>query len=714
MGLAGTHRWGGRRLPALGGAIAATVAVAVAAVVVLAGSRPVGVVGPGAGKAAGFGRLPIRFEPNLGQAGAPVRFLAHAPGTGLFLTPGEAVLALGSERLRVRWLGAARPAAVSGLERLPGVSNYFLGRATPRTGVPAFGRVRYRGVYPGVDLDFHGRNGRLEYDFTLGPGVDPGVIRLGLGGARQVRIDRAGDLRIRLGQAELVERAPRAYQVVEGARRAVVSRFVLGARDQVAFAVGRHDSARPLVIDPVVVYSSYLGGRGSDVGLGIAVDRAGDAYVTGNTSSPDFPQAGPLRPVNHGVPMDAFVTKLDPTGTAVIYSTYLGGSGYTDGRGIAVDRDGNAYVTGATNSRDFPTRDPMQATYGGGPYDMYVAKIGPGGGALVYSTFAGSPHNDRAYAIAVDARGEAVITGRSARDGFPTAGRIPASPTGGAVVAKLNAAGSAFVYSTVLGGRDFGARENVGFGVAVDAAGNAYVTGGTSSHDFPVVRALQPRLRGVENAFVAKIDAGGDAIDYSTFLGGGRVDFGSAIAVGADGSAFVTGQTTSRNFPTRRALRVRKASRAPGADAFVVELDPRGRSLVYATYIGGSVDSSGAGIAVDRSGRAHVTGYTASGDFPRPAPAHAVGGGARDAFVAVIDAGGSSLASVRRLGGRGDDIGEGVAVGADGATFVTGATASSDYPTVRPIEGPPAKLTATAGGGTSAFVTKLAPVSAGR
>jgi uncharacterized repeat protein (TIGR01451 family) len=382
------------------------------------------------------------------------------------------------------------------------------------------------------------------------------------------------------------------------------------------------------------VYSTYLGGSSTDLGLGIAVDRSGNAYVTGQTFSTNFPTVNALQPSFGGAPSDAFAAKINASGSALVYSTYLGGGNFDSGQGIAVDRSGNAYVTGYTTSTNFPTAHALQPSSGGGS-DAFAAKINASGSALVYSTYLGGSSNDIADGIAVDSAGNAYVTGNTLSTNFPTVNALQPSSGGGfdAFAAKINASGSALIYSTYLGGSS----DDFGFGIAVDRSGNAYVTGRTGSTNFPTVNALQPSSGGGNDAFAAKISVTGSALVYSTYLGGSGDENGNGfagIAVDSSGNAYVTGGTTSTNFPTVNAL---EPSFGGGpSDAFAAKINAGGSALVYSTYLGGTSDDYGYGIAVDSSGNAYVTGQTASTNFPTAHALQPSSGGGFDAFLAKI------------------------------------------------------------------------------
>ena len=623
-----------------------------------------------------YGKMPLSFEANQGQTDPRVKFLSRGSGYTLFLTPTEAVLALqkpgrpegtrpglpakpGSKSpdgkqprlgvadaavrpsspamvLRMKLVGGNRAAKIGGADELPGRSNYFIGKdpAKWRTNVSNYGKVQYRNVYPGVDLVYYGNQRQLEHDFVVAPGSDPKVIKLAFEGAKNISLNSTGDLVMGAREGEIQLKHPRVYQEVDGKRQEVAARYMLTGKGRVGFAVAQYDHRQPLVIDPVLSYSTYLGGSSEDVGLGIAVDSSGNAYVTGYTASTDFPTVNSLQATFGGGYHDAFVAKLNAAGSTLSYSTYLGGSSDDYGIGIAVDSSGNAYITGLTSSTDFPTVNSLQATFGGGYYDAFVAKLNAAGSTLSYSTYLGGSSDENAHGIAVDSSGNAYVTGLTSSTDFPTANAVQASNGGGnydAFVAKLNAAGSTLSYSTYLGGSAYDFAQ----GIAVDSSGNAYITGVTLSTDFPTANAVQASYGGSYDGFVAKLNAAGSTLSYSTYLGGSSDDYGIGIAVDSSGNAYVTGLTSSTAFPTVNSL---QATFGGGSyDGFVAKLNAAGSTLSYSTYLGGSSDEYGYGIAVDSSGNAYVTGLTGSTDFPTVNPLQASYGGGLDAFVAKID-----------------------------------------------------------------------------
>ena len=553
-----------------------------------------------------YGRLPLHFEANRGQTHEDVRFLARGPGYSLYLTAGEAVLVLARPNpdakrdahstparlntqareapvvVRMSLVGAAPKPRVSGLEELPGKANYFIGNdpAKWRTSVPTYAKVQYRDVYPGIDVVYYGNQRQLEYDFVVAPRADPQRIVLDFKGVERLEIDAHGELVMHAAGGAIRQHKPVIHQDIDGMRREIAGGYVMKSAHQVAFQVAAYDKTRPLVIDPVLSYSTYLGGSGGDEGWGITVDNLGNAYVTGSTSSTNFPtNLGSFQTASAGN-VDAFVTKLNATGSALVYSTYLGGSGSEGGGfGIAVDSLGNAYVTGGTASTDFPvTPGAFQTALAGGS-DAFVTKLDATGSALLYSTYLGGSGGEGGmFRIAVDSLGNAYVAGHTASTDFPvTVGAFQTAFVGNvaAFVTKLNATGSALFYSTYLGGSTIqigGGDFKEGIAIAVDSLGNAYVAGGTTSNTFPTTPgAFQTTfVGGLADAFATKLNATGSALLYSTYLGGSGIDEGLGIALDTLGNAYVTGLTFSTSFPT-----------TPGAfqtafggveDAFVVKL----------------------------------------------------------------------------------------------------------------------------------------------
>lgn len=691
-------------------------------------------------------QLPLRFEPNLGQTDAEVRFLSRGSGYSLLLAEEEAVLSLtrpaaGRPRHRtagpeegtqsvtigMRPVGASPNARLIPGERQSGKTHYLTADkpVSWHTDVPGYGRVTYAGVYPGVDLVYRGARGRLEYDFVLAPGADPKRITLAVRGADRLTIARGGDLVLETTAGKVRQRRPFVYQRIGKRKRRIHGHYVIEGRNRFGFSLGAYDRSKPLVIDPVLAYSSYLGGTGGDSGRDIAVDSSGDIYVIGTTSSIDFPREGALQEANAGGDSDVFVAKLDASRPALAYTTYLGGGGIDQGLGIAVDLAGNAYVTGRTNSggvqcggttigctvpTEFPTVNPIHGFGGGGDQggDAFAAKLNDSGSALVYSTYLGGVRDEIGYAIAVEpdcARDcGAYLTGVTTSPNFPTESPVQ-SRLGGrqdAFVAKLENSGSALAYSTYLGGSD----SEGATGIAVDSSGAAYLTGETNSPDFPLASpAQEAKASGLLafDAFVSKVSSSGSSLSYSTYLGGAGAERSHAIAVDESGAAYVTGQTSSVDFPTANPMQRERAG-STGNDAFVTKLDASGSSLSYSTYLGGSAHDAGHGIAVSSGGSAYVTGTTNSGDFPNENPVYDTPGAGFDAFVSSFDASDPRLAHSTYLGGGGFDQGYAITVDATGSAYVTGATDSADFPMAAPAQ-------RSSGGDTDAFVARLSPAA---
>jgi hypothetical protein len=598
--------------------------------------------------------------------------------------------------------------------------NYFLGNDPTlwTSDVPTYAKVRYNNVYPGVDLLYYGNQTQLEYDFVVAAGVDPRVISLDFEAADNLELDDQGDLVFwRTGEHSLQIHKPYIYQEVGGIRREIAGGFVV-SNHRVSFEIANYDSSRPLIIDPVFVYSTLLNGGDGEEGWAIAADHEGNVYVVGDTNSDQFPLSKKPLQRTHGGSTDVFIAKLSADGSKLLYSTYLGGSGADVGYGIALDPEDNIYITGDTNSTDFPVTKTMQQTLAG-ESDVFVAKLSADGSKLLYSTYVGGHNGERGNAIAVDSSGSAYVTGYTHSKDFPTVNPVQAAFAGGnadAFVLKLDPSGTALIYSTYLGGGND--RPDIGTAIAVDSAGNAYVTGYTNSRDFPTVNPIQPFV-GPTDVFVAKLNAAGSALLYSTHLGGSADDEAMGIAVDATGSAYITGETESPNFPTTPGALSRSCVSVPahipigdicsGGDAFVSKLSPDGSRLIYSTYLNGSGFEVGRSIAVGFDGSAYVTGFTGSGDFPTLDPLQkAFGGGEYDAFVIRLNPNGSVLTYSTYLGGRGNDGGYGVAVDSKGNAYVTGFTSSADFPVQRPLRNVSRKLSPDS---RAVFVCKISSTS---
>lgn len=661
---------------------------------------------------ASLAQLPMFFEPNVGQTDARARFLARGRGYSLFLTRQSAVLHLqpaatdqkqGSV-LKLKLVGANPQSQPVGERRLPGRSNYYLGNRPEKwlSGVPQFAQVRYGNIYQGVDLLYYGREGKLEHDFVLAPGANSSVIRMAVEGANTVAARPDGSLALGLAGGHIRLEKPQVYQRQGREKIAVEGRYVILGRNRVGFELGSYDHSRELVIDPVLTYSSYLGGSGSEVSPKVAVDSGSNIYVAGSTGSADFPGAGN----SISGSSDAFIAKLNPAGTSIVYATYLGGSGAEAVAGISVDPGFNAYVAGTTGSSDFPTTSgAFKAPPVSAGNHVFVSKLDPAG-ANAYSTYLAGTGSDAATGIASDSSGNAYVTGTTTSSDFPTtAGVLQATSKAASqfFVSKINPAlsgAASLVYSTYLGGSVPSSGTTDGGGIAVDSNGNAYVTGGTTFTDMPVVNALQPANNGGKDVFVGKLNNLGTQLTYFTYLGGSGDDIGNGIAVDTAGNAYVTGVSASANLPTSTGLTTPQG----GNDAFVLKLNnPASGSVaaVYLTALGGSGNDAGLAIAVDGNQNAYVTGSTTSTALaPRANNGFQTNsGGGTDAFVARFDTSGANQYT-SFLGGSATDQGTGIAVDAIGNTYVAGETASANFPTQNPFQG-------SISGPSDAFVTKI-------
>jgi len=672
--------------------------------------------------AEGYGNLALSFEKNAGQANGGVLFLARSGPYAIDLTADGMVLKLHgrsrSTSVKMALKGSRNADALpSGEDELPGKVNYLIGNhpAQWHTGVPTFSRVRYRNVYGGVDLVYYGNQRQLEYDFLVAPGADPQSIRIEFEGVSQLQVTPDGDLVATTSGGAVKLHKPVAYQEVEGGRKLVAGSFAVDGGRIVGFRLGIYDRRKSLVIDPVLVFSTFLGGSVGDVANAIATDASGNVYVAGGTQSPDFPVAtGALESAPKGAPVagSAFVSKLNPQGTALIFSTYLGGTGGDAAFGLAVDSAGDAYIVGETGSTDFPVAAGAFQTTIAGARTSFVAKLNSAGSGLAYATYLGGTGAvsylccDAAAAVAIDSAGNAYVAGITFATGFPvTPGavqtKIGASLSSNAYVAKLNPSGSALVYATFLGGSGQGAF-NIGPAVfegdaatalAIDSSGNTYVTGYAHSADFPVTAgAFQSTNKaattaGVDssipgyNAFVSKINPAGSVLVFSTYLGGSGVtipdgsegnekiygDWANAISVDSAGNVYVAGGAYSADFPvTAGAYQTQLRAAQPaanfaqiGSNAFVAKLKPAGTNLLYATFVGGSGSDRANAMAIDGSGNAYFAGATTSLDFPvvagalQPVNKAALTNNAGTAFAAQLNASGTALSYATFLGGSG-------------------------------------------------------------
>jgi hypothetical protein len=678
-----------------------------------------------------YASLPLAFEPNAGRTDRRVDYIARGPGYTLFLTPRESVLSLDRSVIRTRLLGARARRAVPA-ERLPGVVSSFVGKRRV-SGLPIYGKVRYRGVYPGTDIVYYGNQRRLEYDFVLRPGADPGRIGFEVSGADRIHLDAAGNLV--LGRVKHLR--PVAYQMRNGVREAVAARFEIVGR-RIGFRVDRYDRGRTLVIDPGVAYSTYLGGPNAEYAQAVAVDQSGNTYVTGSTSSTTFPTSHPSQSGNNGG-RDAFVTKIAPDGQGLVFSTYLGGNAEDFAYGIAVQPNGDGvYVTGHTFSSDFVKTDGSTFVTG---EDAFVTKLSSSGfGSLVYSTvIAGSTPTSGAdafnegLAIAADSLGNAYAAGLTNTSNFPTTAGAAQTATGGGIdgwVLKLGAGADnqhpSRVYSSYLGGSG----DDIANGVALNGSQNAFVVGQTTSANFPGAGTAPG---GASDGFLVKMSTDGTARDASRYLGGIFFDAANAVTLDASANVYVGGK--SQSFPTTSGSAQETLPSGANSNGFVAKLDSTLASITWATYVGGGTTNETdpsdpgdqaevLGIALDNNANVYVAGDTKSVDLPTvnaPQPDNAgapANESATDGFAAKIKADGSAFVYLTYLGGSDDgslftgERAQGIATGPGNSASVVGFTFASDFPTASPIQGS-INGTGSANGSPDAFVTKLvsAPVS---
>ncbi|HET6975947.1 MAG TPA: SBBP repeat-containing protein [Pyrinomonadaceae bacterium] len=600
---------------------------------------------------AGYGKLPLQFEPNEGQAAADVAFLTRGSGYTLLLKQTEAVLSLRKTDMRLKLLGSNPAARISALDVLPGKVNHFIGKdqAKWRTNISTYAKVKYEGVYPGVDLVYYGDQGRLEYDFVVAPKTDPQLIQLSFPEAKELRIDQAGDLIVKVQDAELRQPKPLIYQETANGRRIIDGNYILKGRESFAFEIGDYDRNEPLIIDPTLTYSTLLG---TDTARSVAADAAGNAYITGQIDS------------------NVYVLKLNPSGTALIYSALIGGAGNEEGSAIALDAGGNAYVTGSTSSTDFPTVNAIQPAIGAGD-DAFVFKL-TSNGALSYSTYLGGDGFDSGTGIVVNSTGNVYVTGTTGSTNFPVANALqPVEPGSGDVfVSKLNTTGNAFVYSTYVGGSG----NDSCVGIALDSEDRVYIAGNTDSTDFPTTNdARQPTAKG-SDTFVTKLSSSGTALLYSSYHGGSSTDFATRMTVHSDGSIYITGFTFSTDFPLVNPLQ----STPNFTSLFITKFDSSGKSIVYSTYLGGTGFDVPSGLTTDSSGNLYITGKTSSGNFPLAQPLQRSLGGsfATNAFVSKVNPNGSALLFSTYLGSSLGDQGWGIAV-RNGSIFITGDTSGA-------------------------------------
>lgn len=701
---------------------------------------------------ANYGKLPLRFEANQGQTSSQVKFLSRGKGYTAFLTAGGMVLSLRpiqpvpvqptnnvaapnksqqtiDTTLQFKLLGATQSPAVIGEDPQPGRVNYFIGRDPVKwhTNVPTYARVRYQNVYPGIDLVYYGNHRQLEYDFAISPGADPSRIQFEITGASQIELDAQRNLVLRTSSGELHFQSPVIYQESQGLRAPVAGRYVVNDPTHIAFQVAKYDSSKPLVIDPVLVYSSYLGGSGDDQASGIAVDSAGSVYMSGYTDSTDFPLA-----TLGSLPASAthvFVAKIDPTGSNLVYADYIGGNSQDYGYALVVDRANDVYVTGSTASSDFPLVNPYQASYPGS-FNGFLTKVSADGSSLLYSSYLGGNGSDLPAGIVIDSLGSVLVAGNTTSTNFPVANAYQAtvSPNQGGLfgnygfLSKFSQDGSSLVYSTYLGGNSNVAYNCGGTpcwpspysavsGVAVDSNGNAYAAGTTNTYNFPTTQASYLTTDSTQQnrtvGFVSKFDGSGN-LDYSTYFYGssGILTNINAIAVDGLGSAYVTGTAVSDGtFPlTTTSICNPGVYGWACSYAFVTKFDPAGSTLLYSTFLGPNNYGSPVGIALDANNDAYVLASTSSNSFGITNGIEPYTSGS-DLLLVEIDPVASTELFATYLGASAEDLPCGIAVDASGNVYVGGSTNSPDFPVTQ------GAFQNVLGGGTDAFVLKIGPRS---
>lgn len=651
-------------------------------------------------------RRSLPFEENRGQSDPRAKYLARAGELNLFMTDDHVIIVFadGSSHPPVITLelnGANRTSPV-GARALDGTTSYFMGTDPSRwlTNVATYSEVTYFNVYDGIDWVFHGdvSQSRLEYDFVVAPGADPHDISIRISGADSIDLASDRRLAIDVSGRRFYMNNLYVFQSVDGERIEVAAHFVKKATDVIAFEIDEpYDPTRPLVLDPVLTYATYLGGGNTDRAFAPAVDRYGRAYLTGTTASLNFPTDNPAQ-VFSGGNFDAYIARFSADGSALEYSTYFGGSEVENGLGIAVDEDGNAYVCGRTGSANMPVAAAFQPGYGGGPSDVFILKLDPTGSRLLFSTFLGGTGDDRAFDCRLDASGAIYVSGTTASPDFPIVHALQSTYGGNqdAFLAKMDSGGSTLVYARYLGGsalEQFGA-------LAVDGAGRAAVIGKTASVDFPVANAAQPIYGGgTGDAFVSRYHPTGSSFIYSTYIGGSGDDAGLAPAITRRGEVILGGNTASTDYPLVNAL---QSTMAGVRDLIITKLDRRGQ-IVFSTYLGGSANENAFGLAADPHGNVYFSGFTASPNFPLSNALQSDINGPIDAIFGKISATGDALIFSTYFGGSGEDRGDYVVIDSVGGVYFSGWTSSADFPAT-----PGAFQTSFGGPQFDAFLVKLA------
>lgn len=669
-----------------------------------------------------FFHLPLMFESNIGQTASEVKFLARTGKYMMYFTPqamvfdfrqsassGEKIgkfrdlppIEASNSVLQLQFVGANQHPVVVGQEALKTKTNYFIGNDPKkwRKDISNYATVNYKNLYPGIDMVFYGKENKLEYDINVAPGVDPKLAKFKFAGAKKLTVDKQGNLIIAASAKEhLFMHKPVVYQMIDGKKKSINGAFVLAANNQVSFKVGHYDKSKTLVIDPVLSYSTYLGGSEDNCGLGIAIDTTSNpgVFVTGFTKSADFPIKGGVQSTHTGPGRNVFVTKIEADGTGLDYSTFLGGSGGNDeGFSVAADRVSAAYITGETNSKDFPLQNPYQATNSAKDFTGFVAKLNPEGNQLEYSTYlGGTGDNQEGNSIAVDQQGFAYVTGETTSTDFPVKNAFQLTNKGPkftAYLTKLNTTGTDLIFSTYLGGSG---GQDEGNGVVVDDDGNIFVTGETNSKDFPIHDAIQatPGPKGAgQTGFITRFTPDGASLVFSTYFGGsGGNDYPTSIALQPRGSVTIGGYTNSTDFPLKNAFQTtnKGAGSGRGFNGFVSRITFEGSGIVFSTYIGGSGGNDRVNsLKVNRLAQCHVLGQTNSTDFPVLNAVQSTNNGPNTtAFGTRINPDGSLLSSSYFGGSGGLDVGFAIAVDENLNSYATGITNSTDFPLLHALQ----------------------------
>jgi hypothetical protein len=656
-------------------------------------------------------QFPAFFAENHGQAPSGVDFVMRRPtGTALFSRRGVSFVLPGTS-LGIRFLDCAANPALEGRQKLSAAGNFFEGSDPSKwhADVALYQALVYKELWPGINAVYSTTKEAFKSEFRVASGADPAKIRWSYGATARVEKQPDGSLAIHTDGQTVREAAPEIYQMVDGARVPVGGSYSLTADGVVGFTVGPYDSSLELIIDPVIVFTSLLGGSNQDQASAIASDSLGNMIVAGWTSSTNFPAMAASRQPSFGGSVDAFVAKFGGNGSDLIFCTFLGGNGDDRATGVALDPTGNIYVTGHTASSNFPIASAVQTRLNGAE-DAFVVKLNAAGTRILYSTYLGGSNIDAANAIAVDSFGEAYVGGDTSSTDFPVLNGAYTSNHGGqdGFIAKLTTSGTAIVYSTYLGGT---ATDHVA-AIAVNAAGNAYVTGSTYSVNFPVSQAVQASTGGNQDAFVTELLPGGNALVFSTYLGGtsgfaGLPEQGQAIAVDSTGNIYVAGTTSSSNFPVTSSA-LQQSYAGGNLDGFLTQYSPGGQRMLYSSFLGGSSLDQVNALVVDSFGYVTVTGDTSSLDFPNTRGAQKQLNGNYDAFVTkfLFSASGCTLINSSYLGGAGSDTAAGIALNRQGDAMIAGFTGSYDFPVVVPPSSSQAIQSVNLGL-TSAFVAKL-------